>query len=138
MQKKRVLVGLSGGVDSAVTVKLLIESGYDVAGLYLDMKNSDTDEPLLIERADNECDDIKSAHQCALKYGIPLYKFGAASLFDSIVKEDFAHQYSLGRTPNPCVICNRLVKFALLEKCADMLGCEILRGIPFFHTLLSL
>ncbi len=124
MQNNRVLVGLSGGVDSAVAVKRLMELGLEPTGLYLDMKSCDTETPVLIDNADNENDDIKSAFQCATKYGIKLYKYGAAGLFDSIVKENFAKEYSLGRTPNPCVICNRLVKFALLEKCADILDCE--------------
>ena len=123
---KKVLVGLSGGVDSAVCVKKLADEGFEVIGLYLDMKNCDTEAPLLIEDASYENDDIKSAFQCAETYGIKLYKFGCAKAFDSIVKEDFVREYSRGRTPNPCIVCNRLVKFASLLKCADMLGCDLI------------
>ncbi len=124
MSEKRILVGLSGGVDSAVAVKRLLAQGYEVIGLYLDMKHTDTELPILVASAENENDDIKSALQCAEKYGIKLYKYGCASAFDSIVKENFASEYALGRTPNPCVICNRLVKFASLEICADILQCD--------------
>ncbi len=124
MSENKILVGLSGGVDSALSVKLLKEQGYAVTGLYLDMHESDDAFPVLISDAAKENSDIKSAFQCAQSYGITLYKFGCSSLFDSIVKENFALEYAAGRTPNPCVTCNRLVKFACLEKCADMLGCE--------------
>ncbi len=124
MSENRILVGLSGGVDSAIAVKKLISLGYEVYGLYLDMKNSDSEAPILVENADSENDDIKSALQCADTYGIKLYKYGCATAFERIVKENFAREYALGRTPNPCVICNRLVKFAALERCADILGCK--------------
>ncbi len=123
---KKVLVGLSGGVDSAVCVKKLQNDGYEVAGLYLDMKLENHDSPILVENPEAENDDIKSAFQCADKYGIKLYKFGCARVFDRIVKEDFVREYSKGRTPNPCVVCNRLVKFASLIKCADILGFEFI------------
>lgn len=124
MSQTKILVGLSGGVDSALSVKLLKTRGYEVIGLYLDMHTSNDDFPVSVNDASEENSDIKSAFQCAQSYGIPLYKFGCAKLFDNIVKENFALEYAAGRTPNPCVICNRLVKFACLEKCADLLGCE--------------
>lgn len=124
MSEKRILVGLSGGVDSAICVKRLIADGYTPTGIYLDMKSTDTLKPVLIENPEYENEDIKSAFQCAGTYGIKLYKYGCASAFDRIVKENFAREYALGRTPNPCVICNRLVKFAELCRCADILGCE--------------
>lgn len=120
----KVLVGLSGGVDSAVCVKKLLLDGFEVFGVYLDMKSFDSDFPIEVNDSFGETEDIASAKQCADKYGIPLYKFGCASTFDRIVKEDFAREYSRGRTPNPCIICNRLVKFEYLCRCADMLGCE--------------
>ncbi len=123
---KKILVGLSGGVDSAVCVKKLQDDGFEVLGLYLDMKIRDDVSPILVENPENENDDIKSASQCAEKFGINLYKFGCAKAFDEIVKEDFVREYSKGRTPNPCIVCNRLVKFASLIKCADILGCELI------------
>ena len=123
---KKVLVGLSGGVDSAVTVKKLQDDGYDVAGLYLDMKIPDFEVPVEVTSPDGETDDIVSALQCAERYGIKLYKFGCGDSFDSIVKEDFAREYSRGRTPNPCIVCNRLVKFHFLMKCADILGYDFI------------
>lgn len=124
MSENKILLGLSGGVDSAVSVKLLKEQGYEVIGLYLDMHESDDDFPVLISDASNEKPELQSAFQCAHRYGISLYKYGCSASFDSIVKENFAFEYANGRTPNPCVICNRLVKFAYLEKCADILGCN--------------
>ncbi len=126
MNNKKVLVGLSGGVDSAVCVKKLLSQGYEVAGLYLDMKNFDSDSPIPVESSDGEIDDIKSAFQCASSYGIKLYKFGCMTAFDEIVKEDFAREYSKGRTPNPCVVCNRQVKFRFLLQCADILGYDFI------------
>ncbi len=124
--KKKVLVGLSGGVDSAIAVKRLLEDGFDVTGLYLDMHSFDSENPMRVLSSDGENSDIASALQCADSYGIELYKFGCATKFDKIVKEDFAREYSLGRTPNPCIVCNRLVKFASLLECADYLGCEMI------------
>ncbi len=126
MEKEKVLVGLSGGVDSAVCVKRLLEDGFEVLGLYLDMKLENHEAPVIVEDPEAENEDVKSAFQCAQKYGIRLYKFGCARAFDEIVKEDFVREYSKGRTPNPCVVCNRLLKFASLTKCADILGCRFI------------
>lgn len=123
---KKVLVGLSGGVDSAVTVKKLQDEGYEVAGIYLDMKISDFEAPIEVICANGESEDIKSALQCAANYGIKLYKFGCGDSFDSIVKENFAREYSLGRTPNPCIVCNRTVKFRFLLECAKKLGYDFI------------
>ncbi len=128
-EKKRtkVAVGLSGGVDSAVTVKKLLSEDFDVIGVYLDMHLSDSEVPTLLNTespAFLASSDVRSAFQCAASYGIPLYAYGCRSDFEKYVIESFAREYALGRTPNPCTVCNRHVKFASLLRAAELLGCD--------------
>lgn len=127
IEKKKIAVGLSGGVDSAVTVKKLLSEGFDVIGVYLDMHLSDSEAPVLLDAGSSlvsaSCD-VRSALQCADSYGIPLYVYGCRSDFEKYVIENFAREYALGRTPNPCTVCNRHVKFASLLRAAELLGCE--------------
>jgi tRNA-specific 2-thiouridylase len=103
-EKKRVVIGLSGGVDSSVAAALLIEQGYDVAGVYLECYN----EPGC--RTDQ---DKADALKVALKLGIPFQVLDFRKEYKEKVVEYFYREYESGRTPNPDVMCNREVKFGI-------------------------
>ncbi len=95
----RVLLGMSGGFDSTVSAKKLIDSGHTVEGALLVM---------------HEYTDVNSARHAAEALGIPLHIIDVQKLFDEVVKTDFVSAYKNARTPNPCVICNEKVKFLSL------------------------
>ncbi len=111
--KKKVLVGLSGGVDSSVSAALLLEQGYEVIGGF--MKNWSNCE----WRADR-----RDAIRVAAKLGIPCMTFDFEKQYRELVVENMYKEYTAGRTPNPDVLCNKYVKFDLFVKEADRLGCQ--------------
>lgn len=105
--KKRVLVGMSGGVDSSVTAALLLEQGYDVIGITMQLL------PKEEERKSACCNlgAVNDAKRVANKLGIPHYTVNSRENFDTHVITDFINKYADGLTPNPCVECNRYIKF---------------------------
>ncbi len=105
MSKKKVLVAMSGGVDSTVACALLIEQGYECAGVTMRMYAKDPDK---MESS------VRDAREQAQKLGIPHYVIDAREAFLDQVVGRFASDYERGYTPNPCVICNRQIKFKLL------------------------
>lgn len=117
--KPRVAVGMSGGVDSSVTVARLLEQGYDVTGVTLD---------LLPKWAAPEGENtaIRDAKRVAEKLGIQHYVLREQDFFEREVMLPFSESYAQGFTPNPCVNCNVKVKFGLLLEYARSLGCEYL------------
>ena len=108
----RVMAALSGGVDSAVTAALLQKEGYTVEGATM----------LLHENAAQE---IEDARRSAGRLGIPFHVFDFREEFRRLVTEPFIETYRSGATPNPCVLCNRTVKFGLFLARAQALGCEL-------------
>jgi len=109
----RVLVGMSGGVDSSVAALLLKQQGYEVVGVTLNMWGKER--PEVEEDARAVCD----------KLGIEYHILDFHELFQEKVIDYFAKEYMQGRTPNPCNACNRYIKFeALLQKAVSMLDCE--------------
>jgi tRNA-uridine 2-sulfurtransferase len=113
--KKRVVIGLSGGVDSSVAAALLIEQGYAVSGVYLECYN----EPGC--RTDQ---DKADALKVALKLGIPFQVLDFRTVYKEKVVEYFYREYEAGRTPNPDVMCNREVKFGIFYDWALQEGFE--------------
>lgn len=111
--KKRVIIGLSGGVDSAVAAYLLKEEGYDVVGVTLNLWQ---------ENKDAICD----AKRVADMLGIEHLVFDFTKEFKKIVIDNFISEYMLGRTPNPCIVCNEHLKFEMLLKKADELGFDFI------------
>src|SRR5262245_6717859 len=112
---ERIVVGMSGGVDSSVAAALLVEQGYDVVGVTL--RVWPWREPDSAQAKFGSCcspTSVDDARQVARRLGIPYYLLNSEREFDRIVIEDFAREYEAGRTPVPCVVCNREVKFGSL------------------------
>lgn len=120
----RVVVAMSGGVDSSATAALLAEQGYDVVGITLQLY----DHGMMVGKKGACCagQDIYDAHQVAEKIGIPHYVLDYESRFSQDVMDDFADSYLRGETPIPCVRCNQRVKFRDMLAMAKDLGAEAL------------
>ena len=120
--KQRVLLGMSGGVDSSVAGYLLREQGYDVIGVTMKVWPQDC-----ISRAEDKCcgpQAVADARGVAHALGIPHYVVDEADQFERVVIDYFASEYQAGRTPNPCVMCNEKLKFGNLWSKARALGCD--------------
>ena len=113
----KVIVGMSGGVDSAVTAYLLKMAGYDVIGVTLRTW-------LTSEGKDSRCCEIDDAQKVAWKLGIPYYVTDSRCEFDDLVIKPFIDSYINGMTPNPCVECNRYIKWEKMLATADTYGAE--------------
>ena len=120
--RKRVLLGMSGGVDSSVAGYLLREQGYDVIGVTMKVWPQDC-----ISRAEDKCcgpQAVADARAVAHSLGIPHYVVDEADRFERTVIDYFTSEYQAGRTPNPCVMCNEKLKFGNLWGKAEALGCD--------------
>ncbi|SFU40387.1 tRNA 2-thiouridine(34) synthase MnmA [Halomonas korlensis] len=115
----KVIVGMSGGVDSSVSALLLLEQGFDVEGLF--MKNWDEDDGTEYCTAK---DDLADAEAVCTKLGIKLHTANFAAEYWDNVFEHFLAEYRAGRTPNPDILCNREIKFKVFLEYAEMLGAE--------------
>jgi tRNA-uridine 2-sulfurtransferase len=116
MSKGRVLVAMSGGVDSSVAAALLVEQGYDVVGATMKLFCYGDDVP---DRPCCSLDSINDARRVCERLGVPHYVLNLESAFGRDVIDDFVSEYARGRTPIPCVRCNTFTKFRDLLRKAD-------------------
>ncbi|NTW33301.1 MAG: tRNA 2-thiouridine(34) synthase MnmA [Bacteroidetes bacterium] len=122
--KGRVLMAMSGGIDSSIAALLLHEKGYEVIGFTL--KTWDYESSCSSKKETGCCslDSINDARDMAVKLGVKHYVIDVREEFNKFIVDDFIHEYLSGRTPNPCVLCNTHIKWELLLSKANMLDCE--------------
>lgn len=119
MKNKKVLLGMSGGIDSTYAVVKLRSLGYEVEGAILKM---------------SEHTDIEAAKRSADALGVKLHVVDCMDDFSKCVVNNFVSEYCAARTPNPCVVCNREVKFKKLCECAKENGCNIVSTGHYAHV----
>lgn len=124
----KVLVGLSGGVDSSTAAFILKQKGYSVTGVTMSIWGKDVSHNVSGHKnacyGPDEADDIKEAEKIAKELDIPYYVLDCKDIYEDIVLKNFKNEYSEGRTPNPCVWCNAYVKFGALPAVAKSMGLE--------------
>ena len=116
MKKEKIVIGMSGGVDSSAAAYLLKEEGYDVTGVTM----------ITCDEAPCGQDPSKDAKKVADEIGIPHYTVDFRNQFKSNVMDYFCREYLEGRTPNPCVVCNRFVKWEALLGWAKEIGADLI------------
>lgn len=118
----KALIAMSGGVDSGIAAFLMKEKGYDCLGVTMKLYSNEQ-----FDVGENTCcslDDIEDARSVACKLGMPHYVFNFSDRFKEAVIDRFIEAYENGRTPNPCVDCNRCLKFDRLFQKGEELGCD--------------
>jgi tRNA-specific 2-thiouridylase len=133
MSKPKVLVAMSGGIDSSLAAVLLHEQGYELVGMT--MKTWDYAQSGGSKKETGCCslDSINDARQVAVDLGFPHYILDIRDEFGNDVIGYFTSEYLDGRTPNPCVMCNTHIKWDALLRRADMLGCDLIATGHYAH-----
>ncbi len=122
----RVLVAMSGGVDSSVAAVMLHEQGYEVIGITMKTWDYASSGSSSKETGCCSLDSINDARSLAVSYGFPHYILDIREEFGNFVIDNFVEEYLAGRTPNPCVLCNTHIKWEALIKRANLLDCEFI------------
>ena len=124
----KILVGMSGGVDSSVVAAMLKRQGHNVIGVTMSIWNKDTKFSGNIHAdscfSPHEEQDIDTAKQICKSLDIPYYVLDCSKRYQQMVLDNFKSEYKAGRTPNPCVICNSYIKFNALPDEAISQGIE--------------
>lgn len=125
-KKGKVLVAMSGGIDSTVTAMLMHEEGYEVVGITMKTWDYATSGGSKKETGCCSLDSINDARQVAVDMGFHHFIVDIREEFGDYVIDDFVDEYIAGRTPNPCILCNTHIKWSSLLKRADALDCEFI------------
>ena len=124
MSKGRVIVAMSGGVDSSVAALLLQEQGYEVIGVTLRLWTSERDDLSPLNRRCCSTEDVEDARRVCQAIGVPHYVLNLEREFQKHVVDYFCQEYERGRTPNPCLACNEKIKFDFLLRKATLLEAD--------------
>lgn len=122
----KVLVAMSGGIDSTVTALMLNQQGYEVVGVTMKTWDYASAGGSRKETGCCNLDSFNDARQAAVQHGFPHYVIDIREEFGGAVIENFIDEYIAGRTPNPCVLCNTHIKWSALLKRANALGCDFI------------
>lgn len=122
LDKKKVVVGMSGGVDSTVAVKVLLDQGYEVIGVTMKLWDDESENYIMEEGGCCSLSSVEDARRVASEMGVPFYVSNMKKEFKDKVIDYFIDEYKKGRTPNPCIACNKYMKFDDLLNLAKKLG----------------
>jgi tRNA-uridine 2-sulfurtransferase len=125
-RKGKVLVAMSGGIDSTITALMLHDEGYEVVGITMKTWDYASAGPTKKETGCCNLDSFNDARMAAVQHGFPHFVLDIREEFGGFVIENFVDEYLAGRTPNPCVLCNTHIKWRALLKRADALDCEFI------------
>jgi tRNA-specific 2-thiouridylase len=125
-RKGKILVAMSGGIDSTITALMLHDEGYEVVGITMKTWDYASAGPSKKETGCCNLDSFNDARMAAVQHGFPHFVLDIREEFGDFVIENFVDEYLAGRTPNPCVMCNTHIKWRALLKRADALDCEFI------------
>ena len=124
MENKRVLMAMSGGIDSSIAALLLLEQGYELVGVTMKTWDYSTSGGNTKETGCCSLDSINDARHLAVSKGFPHYVIDIRGEFEDKIVRNFVDEYIVGHTPNPCILCNTYIKWEALLKRADDMDCQ--------------